>query len=316
MTNNEVIIYQSKLIRALRQFFYGENFLDVMPPQLVECPVIEPHIQVMEVQSYKDKLPLGFLHTSPEFWMKDLLARGDGFEKIFSINYCFRDEPNSPDHRNQFLMLEWYRQNESYIAIEDDIRNLLTTLKDHLDLNEFNSKVETISVAELFKDKINCDILNLLETDELIQYIKKDHSDVPLPSAKCDWDDYYHLLFLNKVEPHLNNLGNIILKDYPAPLSALSRINKNDSRVCERFELYMNGREVANCYSELTDVHEQRSRANEFNETRQRNYSHKMPEPKRLFNALEKGIPESAGIALGIERLFMSLYNSEKGFWN
>ncbi len=316
MDFNQKIIYQSKLISALRQFFANKDFLDVMPPQLVECPVIEPHIQVMEVSSYKDKSHLGFLHTSPEFWMKDLLSKGNDFEKIFTLNYVFRNEPNSPIHRNQFLMLEWYRQNENYQKIIEDIRELLTFLKAELKLENFNDQLQIKTVAQVFNETINCDILNLLEKENLISYIKSKHSDVPLPNYDCDWEDYYHLLFLNKVESKLKDFGNLILKEYPAPLSALSRIKSDDSRVCERFELFMNGVEIANCYGELTDYNEQSLRAKEFNKVRKKNYHHEMPRPNQLFNALESGIPESAGIALGIERLMGAFYNTNDTFWN
>ena len=303
------------MIKALREFFDSEKFLEVAPPPLVPCPVIEPHIQVMEVNSHQSKKQLGFLHTSPEFWMKHLLSLGPEFSRIFTIGYCFRDEPNSPYHRNQFLMLEWYRQKSSYEAIAQDLKNLLDHLRSVFPKSSISSEIEILAVEEIFREYLNCPILELSDSRDLKEFIKENYPQVPLPNVEISWEDYFHLLFLNEIEPKLVGRGNLILKEYPAQLRALSKINPDNPKVCERFELFINGVEIANCYSELIDLKEQKEVFKSFNSIRRASYDHEMPEPEMLFNALENGIEESSGIALGVERLTMALMGEENGFW-
>lgn len=318
VSNKERLSYQFHLIKTLREFFAARDFVDVMTPPMVECPVIEPHIKTMEVVSVDRGEHMGFLHTSPEFWMKHLLA--EGFEKIFNINYCFRDEPDSPEHRNQFLMLEWYRQNAHYNEIKFDLQALIkfcyTGLKEFgAPVREIDLRINILTIQELFHNTLKIDILSLLKTEDLKKYIAKKHKDIPLPKSDLPWEDYYHLLFLNKVEPYIKKFDILIIDEYPNHLSALAQLKKDDPRVCERFEIYIKGIEIANCYGELTNVESQKQRFQVYNQIRKSLYFHEMPYPSVLMNALEKGIQPSTGIALGVERLLMGLVDIENPFF-
>ncbi len=284
---------------------------------------MEVHIHPFSLHStVKNETLSTYLHTSPEFHMKKLLS--EGLEKIFTISYCFRDEPDSPIHRSQFLMLEWYRANVFYTKIMDDCENLIkfchTHLKDNgapINLDVPNIKFERYTIQELFLEYLNIDILNFLERDELLKLIQKDFKDIPVPSnnENLSWDDCYFLLFLNKIENQLINRPYMLLYEYPHHLNALSTIKESDRRVCERFEIYLNGIEICNCFNELINIEEQRKRFEKQALEKQELYNYALPTPHILYQALEKGIPKSSGIALGIERLLKALVKIENPFF-
>lgn len=312
------------LLSAIRAFFTNNGFLDVLTPPVVTNPGMETHIHPFQLYSaHQGKLQSTYLHTSPEFHMKELLSLG--FENIFTLSYCFRDEPRSDIHREQFIMLEWYRSNQTYTAIMNDIENLISKSFNHLSSHgiETNSSLKNISyqratIQELFEDFLKLDILQYLETDDLYNLIENDFKDVPLPHKikdKYSWDDLFFLLFLNKVEPHLVNYPYILLYEFPHHLSALSTIKKDDPRVCERFEVYMNGIELCNCFNELCDIDEQKQRFTLQEQEKKDIYAYSLPTPKVLYDALERGLPQSAGIALGVERLLKAISPKSDIFW-
>lgn len=317
----ERIFYQSILIQSIRQFFYEKNFLDVLTPPVVMNPGMETHIHPFQLKSVRHKveLPL-YLHTSPEFHMKELLSHGLG--DIFTIGYCFRDEPDSVIHRQQFIMLEWYRRGMRYEKIMDDCDDLLLycleSLKNKglktLD-NKDQFKCQRVRVQELFWDVVGIDILEYLEVEELRLLIQRDFKEIPLPDQKLSWDDYFFLLFLNKVEPVLKHYPAILLYEYPHHLSALSTLSKNDQRVCERFEIYLNGIELCNCFNELTDIEIQKKRFSEQAKQKASEYGYTLPTPDILYDSLIRGFPESSGVAMGVERLLMALTAMEEPFY-
>ncbi len=317
--------YQFALVQAIRNYFTQNGFIDVLTPPMVQNPGMETHIHPFEVFSKKNNKSSGqFLHTSPEFHMKELLSlEEEGFDKIFNISYCFRDEPSSPIHRSQFLMLEWYRKNERYEKIMEDCENLVRHCLQELEnsgspikksLQNFSPVKAT--VQELIKDECKFDILNFLDTSELKRKIEKDFKDVPLPSSDCAWDDYFFLLFLNKVEPKFESIPYLLLYEFPAPLAALSTLKQDEPRVCERFEIYMNGVELCNCFNELTDLEMQKKRFKQQEVDKKRLYGYELPKPEVLYSALEKGLPPSAGVALGVERLLANLTGVVNPFYN
>ncbi len=309
------IKYQLEFIQAIRNFFTGQDFIDVPVPPMVENPGMETHIHPFQLKSvYKNKeLPL-YLHTSPEFYMKRLLTE-PALNNIFTIGHSFRDEPRSPIHREQFLMLEWYRKNVHYSKIMDDMEELTKYLN-----NKFSSHTilnfERKTIRELFIETINFHILDFLNTKELKLKIEKDFKDVPLPSSDCSWDDYFFLLFLNKVEPLLKEYSYLLLYEFPAPLAALSTIKENNPNVCERFEVYMDGIEICNCFNELTNYHQQELRFNQQAREKKNLYNYQLPRPEQFYNTLNKGLPMSAGIALGIERYFKVITQEDNCFFD
>lgn len=315
--------YQFHTLEAIRKFFNQKDFLDVLTPPMVENPGMETHIHPFEVYSKKEgKSGQLYLHTSPEFHMKALLSQEE-FSKIFTLTYCFRDEPQSPIHRPQFIMCEWYRKFERYEKIMDDCEELIFYTTQYLDaLNAplrrkwSTQDFERATIQEIFQEYLHFDILNFLDTDELINKIKKDFKNVPLPDQKCQWDDYYFLLFLNEIEPHFKNYPSILLYEFPYHLSALSTLKESDPRVCERFEIYLNGIELCNCFNELTDLAIQKERFKQQAEMKKKLYNYQLPSPSQFYQTLEKGYPPSAGVALGVERLSYCLLDIENPFFS
>jgi elongation factor P--(R)-beta-lysine ligase len=311
--------HQFELIQLIRNFFCQQGFLDVITPPLVENPGMEVHIHPFQVYSVNNqKLVNRYLHTSPEFCLKDILTRSEeDINKLFSISYCFRDEPSSKIHRHQFIMLEWYRRGARYEQIMDDAQRLISNcVNSNLPIRPEIKKAHMIkkTMAELFQDILNIDILNYLDTASLKDLVRK-YPDVPLPAVDCEWDDYFFLLYLNKIEPEISKIPMLMIYEFPAPLAALSTIKKSDPRVCERFEIYINGIELCNCFNELTNLREQQIRFQEQNKLKQKLYHYQLPEPQVFYSALERGLPDCAGIALGIERLYYALCEVENPFF-
>lgn len=310
--------YLFELIQVIRNYFGEQGFLDVLTPPAVENPGMEVHIHPFQLHSVQtNKLRPLYLHTSPEFCMKELL--GDGFNKIFTMSYCFRDEPSSPIHRPQFLMLEWYRKNERYESIMKDVEGLieyaLTNAKNLPVRKDIQGqKLVKKTMQELFQEELGIDILNYLDVPSIKELLKK-FPDVPVPEVEMEWDDYFFLLYLNRIEPVITKYPILMITEFPAPLSALSTLKATDTRVCERFEVYINGIELCNCFNELTDPVEQRKRFSAQNELKKKLYHYELPEPKNFYATMDRGFPPSAGIALGVERLLHSLFEVENPFY-
>lgn len=311
--------YQFELIQLIRNYFLGQGFLDVLTPPAVENPGMEVHIHPFQLHSVKEnKLKPLYLHTSPEFCMKELLS--EGFDKFFTLSYSFRDEPQSPIHRSQFLMLEWYRRNERYEKIMEDVEGLIyyvLTHGSHLGIREEvkNKSLVKKTMQELFLEELGIDILNFLDVTS-IKNLLKHFPDVPTPEIDIEWDDYFFLLYLNKIEPKIAKYPLLMITEFPAPLSALSTLKESDPRVCERFEVYINGVELCNCFNELTDAKEQKKRFSEQNDLKLKLYQYQLPEPKKFYETMETGFPPSAGIALGVERLLFSLFKVDLPFYS
>jgi elongation factor P--(R)-beta-lysine ligase len=315
--------YQFELIQIIRNFFLREGFLDVMTPVAVENPGMETHIHPFQLHSLiNNQLKPLYLHTSPEFCMKELLASDEGFDNIFTINYCFRDEPNSPIHRNQFLMLEWYRKHERYETIMKDLERLIFYVLEEGKKRALPSrnhptdlKLTTMTIQEFILQESGVDILNYLDIEK-IKILLQQFPEIPLPATDCDWDDYYFLFFLNIIEPKMKKYPLLLLKEFPSPLSALSTIKESDPRVCERFELYSYGVELCNCFNELINLSEQKLRFEQMKLDKERLYQYSLQEPYRFYRSLEIGLPPSSGIALGVERLLLTLFEVPEPFYD
>jgi len=293
----------SQFVTQVHRFFEARGFLQTYTNPMVENPGMETHIHPFEVHSaLGQKKSDWYLHTSPEFAMKKLLS--DGMEKIYQICWCFRDEPNSELHRPQFLMLEWYRSQARYEQIMQDLEELISFLSPNAVI------VQKKTVSEIFKEFVGFDILDYLDKDQLHTQIKKHLPHLPLFEELEEWDDYFFLIFLNDIEPKLTKYPALILYEYPYHQAALSTIKNNDPRVCERFELYLNGIEVANCFNESTNKTELKKRFELQQKTKEKLYGYKLPEAKTFLKTMDN-YPNSAGIALGIERLYATLTRDE-----
>ena len=234
----------------------------------------------------------GFLRTSPELAMKVLLA--DGVEKMFQMGPAFRHNEFGRKHREEFTILEYYAANWNYMQLAEFTAKMVRYAFEHsagshvieyqnttLDL----SQVEYITVAEAYRKyaDADCFALDPMTFDELM---------------------------VLKVEPALGNGHLTILMDYPVEYAALSRRSARDPRVAERWEMYACGIELGNAFGELTDPTEQKLRFAAANAVRKANLMRPYPEPEEFYSALNRGIPESSGCAIGVDRLTMLLCNT------
>jgi len=307
---------RSKILQAIRLFFEAQGFVEVDTPVLLTAPAPEPHIEAAPVEFNLPKgQSLRYLQTSPELPMKRLLAAG--LERIFQIAPVFRQGDFSPTHRPEFRMLEWYRRGAEWDTLLEDCQSLLRSCAQHLlgkpGLSYNNHDIDLapefrrITMDDAFRQYAGFSILDKLEVETLRAALDKRE----LHHHPSDtWDDLFHRVFLEKVEPRLlEDPSPLFLTHYPAPLAALARRCPSDPRVSERFELYVAGIELANGFGELTCPIEQRARFEADRLWRVEQGMHDYPMDERFFEALEK-LPPSAGIALGVDRLMMLLMNA------
>lgn len=272
----EVLVARDAMMRAMRTFFHERGFIEVETPIRLPAPCLEEHIDAIPADGE-------FLRTSPELHMKRLLCAG--YDKIFCVGSCFRRHELGRLHNPEYTMLEWYRADADYLDILVDLRGLVEAARQAVGAlcESALPEWEVMTVSEAF-----------------LQYAGWD------PAEAYD-ADRFDLDLLDKVEPALKELGVVVLKDYPAAAAALSRRKPGNSKVAERFELYINGIEIANAYSELTDAAEQRQRFEDCAEARAVAGKEVYPLDEDFLRALEQGMPECGGIAVGMDRLLMVL---------
>lgn len=306
------LLLRLKIIGFIRIFFKERGFVEVDTPALVRYPGTEPHLDPLKTElKIKGRGNYGgYLITSPEYSIKKLLAAGLG--NMFELAKCFRNnEPQSPNHNPEFLMLEWYRVNADYKMLMAETEELIKFLARQLfgreeivyqgqkiDLSSW----EKSSVRDLFLKFARID-LNKSENnaEKLAAEAKKLGYDIPVGDP---FDDIFFKIFLNKIEPNLPKNKPIIIYDYPLPLASLARQNKKNPLYAERFEVYLGGLELANAFSELADPEEQRMRFEKEKEIRRGLGKEPDLLDGELLEAL-KFLPETAGIALGVDRLAM-----------
>lgn len=314
-----VLEQRSDIIHALRCFFKELDFTEVQTPVLQACPVMDAHIHGFKTQILGvDRLDSRslYLQTSPEFDMKKLLVAG--MERIYQICPVFRNAEASPRHVSEFTMLEWYRAGADYRDIMDDCINLLRYVAAAADINTFCFKDsrcdpfaqwKKISVSEAFVQYAD------IELDRCIgdlAYFKAQAQNIGVRLVQSDqWDDIFHAIMADKIESFLGVGAPTILYDYPVSMAGLSRVKDGNPRYAERFELYVCGMELANAFSELTDAAEQRRRFAAEMDAKDRLYGERYPADDAFFAALDYGMPESGGIALGVDRLVMLITGAD-----
>lgn len=290
---------REKIIDGIRIFFKNQGFIEVDTPLMVPSPDPSPFNEVFEVHSITGKR--FYLTPSPEFYMKKLLGAGSG--NIFQICKAFRDGQTGPFHQSEFTILEWYRINANYHNIMNDCENLINFLLERLSLPKLTCPWPRFTIKDLFLKYVGVKLDDFLNPD-VARKICQDHG---YSIAKTDsWEQLYHQIFLNEIEPKLPQKGPLILYDYPAPLAALARLKKDDPRYAERFEFYINGVELGNGYSELTDPKEQKKRLQNDLKERKKRRMRLFPYDKEFIKAVGK-MPPVGGIAVGVDRLIMVL---------
>lgn len=287
---------RSHILQTIRRFFQERNVLEVDTHLLASSTAIDPLIASFAVSADHNSLQMqGYLQTSPEFAMKRLLAAGSG--SIFQICKAFRCEEQGRLHNPEFTMLEWYRLGftaEQLMAEVDDLlRVVLQT-----------SPAQQLSYAQLFLDHLGIDphraSIAELKLCAQRQGVLLNNSD-----AHEDKDFWLSLLLSHCIEPGLGEKQPVFIHSFPASQAALAKITPGDPPLAQRFELYFKGLELANGYQELTDAVQQRQRFNADNQRRKELNLPQIPLDEQLLAALDAGMPECAGVALGVDRLIM-----------
>lgn len=288
----------SDFIWRTREYFHQQGLTEATTPSLVQNPGMEPELEPFATTWRCGKQSRTyFLPTSPELHLKKLMSQG--FTDIFEIKTVYRNEEVTPLHQPEFTMLEWYRGFADLSMIEDDLCGLLNYLSNHVfKQNTDFAKLKKISVAEAFHDKLKLRLTPQTTKNELYEWAARLQL---APSAEFSWNDLFHLIWVAKIEPQLTK-EPFLLYDYPPSQAALARINERGW--ADRFEFYWHGVEIANAFNELTDVHEQRERFMKDQKLRVQYGRTPLEIDEDFMTALERGLPPSGGIALGMDRLF------------
>ncbi len=285
---------RASLFQKARSFFSERNILEVDCPALSQAAPIDLHIDVMAIPLQNGET--GYLHTSPEYGMKRLLSMQIG--DIYQMSHVFREGEFGPLHNPEFTMVEWYRHQLSFQELIEETTSFI-----HLFLGELPSSYLRYRDAILQYAQI--DYLHAT-TPDLLHCAKTHH--IYLPQDAATWDKYtlLQLLVSLLVEPHLGKDQLHVLTDFPASQAALSKtIHLDDEPVACRFEVYYRGIELANGYHELTDPIEQRKRLNNANLARSAAGKKTLKIDENFLQALEQGIPDCCGVAVGFDRLLL-----------
>ena len=318
----ELIRFRSDFLNTIRHFFLDQGFIEIDAPTLNLSAGMEPHIEpfVTRFQSKsKEDATNYFLHTSPEFVMKKMLVAGYG--KIFYLGHTFRNEELSNLHNPEFTMLEWYRAYEDYSSLMKDCQDLIDYLKIKLKKKWqsvwrkdelLEETFQTNSLAKLMKKYCHFDLslIGKRDTKKLLEIAQS--NGLAYTNEGWSLDDLFFLLFLEFVEPNLGRMAPTIVKDYPIWMASLAKRKSQDPNFVERFELYIDGIELANAFTELNDSKEQYQRLLDEQKLREQLGRSKIPIDMDFIRALEVGMPPSAGIAFGVDRLMMVCTNQKQ----
>ncbi|MBY0530097.1 MAG: EF-P lysine aminoacylase GenX [Rhabdochlamydiaceae bacterium] len=288
----DLLIDRAALFKAARTFFSDRNILEVDCPALSQAAPIDLHIDIMEVSVASNQI--GYLHSSPEYGMKRLLADGSG--DIYQMSHVFRKGEIGPLHNPEFTMVEWYRLHFSFEQMIEETLSFIRLFLGDLPASR-------LSYRETFKRYLNIDSAQATPSELLALA----HSlDLPPSAASWDKDTLLQLLMSFLIEPRLGENELFVLTDFPASQAALSKtIQKGTESVACRFEVYFRGIELANGYHELTDPQEQRLRLEASNNARQSAGKADLKIDEHFLNALEKGLPDCCGVAVGFDRLML-----------
>ncbi|MGA2024673.1 MAG: EF-P lysine aminoacylase EpmA [Steroidobacteraceae bacterium] len=287
---------RAELLSATRAFFAARGVLEVDTPALVRHAVTDVHIDCASVQLPGHGAPL-YLHSSPEYAMKRLLAAGSG--DIYQIAHVFRGNEVSPLHNPEFTLIEWYRCGFTLRALMAEVGELASQL---LALPSA-APVQYCSYAQLFEREVGLD--PLCASDAALRALAITHRlDAPV-AQRCTRDELLDWFMGSVIGPRLGGDGLCFVHHYPASQAALARLDPQDPLVALRFELYAHGIELANGFEELADAAQQRSRFELDRRERSRRALGAPAIDEALLSALSAGLPSVSGVALGFDRLLM-----------
>ncbi len=289
---------RAQILHTIRQFFLERGVLEVETPLLSPATVTDPYIISMttffQERGARDSETL-YLQTSPEYAMKRLLANGSG--SIFQLTKAFRQGDIGRHHSPEFTMLEWYRIGFDHHALMDEMDELLSLILK-------TPPAYRMTVQDAYQEYVNINP-HTARASELIDCATRHGIDVSTDGRE-DTNFWLDVLFTQALEPHLGKDRPCFLYDFPVSQAALAKIRMDeDIPVASRFEVYFKGVELANGFHELQDVTEQRHRFENDLSVRQKNNIQLVPIDENFLNALEQGLPDCAGVALGVDRLIM-----------
>jgi len=308
---------REQVIKAIRSFFDEKQFHEVETPILIGNPPAESYLDVFQttlLDRARNPRP-AYLSTSPEVPLKKLMVAGIG--NCYSVTKSFRNtEMQSTTHNPEFTILEWYRTHAAYTTIMADCEAFLlhinsmlgngTTLTYQGKSFDLSKKWTRISIKDAFKKWAHVDLIEFFDMQKARKICSKKGYTA---TATNTWEELYNQIYLNEIEPHLGVDAPTIIYEFPGSMAALARQKGGDPRFAERFEFYIAGLELGDCYGELTNWKEQGIR-----------FAQELKELKRLgkatyeydrdfISALKEGMPEASGIAVGVDRLVMLFAN-------
>jgi lysyl-tRNA synthetase class 2 len=311
-----LLMARGKIRDATRRYFADEGFTEVECGALQISPGNEAHLHAFATERIA---PDGtrrryYLHTSPEFACKKLLAAGE--RKIFALAPVYRNRERGDLNTAEFTMLEWYRAEEHYAAVIDDVLRIIKEAASAADRAVFgfrgkladpHAAPDRITVAEAFREFANIDLMATLGPGGTPDRYGLAHQAAGAGhkiAADDTWSDIFSRILTERVEPRLGLGRPTILDRYPRCEAALARAAEDDERLAERFELYMCGVELANGFGELTDAAEQRRRFEHEMDEKERVHGERYPIDEAFLAALSY-MPQASGVALGFDRLVM-----------
>jgi lysyl-tRNA synthetase class 2 len=299
----ETLQKRGQVMRDIRQFFHDREVLEVETPSLSQATVTDVHLHTFDTEFVGPGFAHGqrlYLQTSPEFHMKRLLCAGSG--AIYQIAKSFRNEESGRFHNPEFTMLEWYQPDYDHLKLIDEVDELLRDV-----LQTPPCDIQTYQ--HIFIDHIGLDPLS--SDIEQIRTVALDYDLGDFIATERNKDTLLQCLFCFVIEPNIGLDKPIAIYNFPASQAALAKIESKDFRVARRFEFYYQGIELANGFHELQDADEQLSRFEQDNAMRKKEGLCEQPIDRQLINALTHGLPNCAGVALGVDRLIMLALNKK-----
>jgi lysyl-tRNA synthetase class 2 len=307
------LLVRNRIVSAIRAWFAARDFLEVDCAALALSPGNEAHLHAFatEIVQPDGSRETRYLHTSPEFACKKLLAAGE--TRIFNLGHVWRNRERTLTHSPEFTMLEWYRVQEDYEAIIADTLSLVVLAARVAGTGLFRwrgreadplAEPEWLTVSDAFRRHAGVELLATIRQDGTADREALARISPVAFGAGESWSDIFSRILSDKVEPQLGNGRITVLYEYPSVEAALARTTARDARVAERFELYACGVELANGFGELTDADEQRRRFMAEMDVKERIYGERYPIDEELLDALAM-MPPASGVALGLDRLVM-----------
>lgn len=298
----EMLHARAKLYQTIRQFFAKRDVLEVETPLLSSAGTTDVHLSSIPAQRHiNGQLATHYLQTSPEFAMKRLLASGSG--AIYQICKVFRDDEHGRKHNSEFTMLEWYRPHFTLEQLTQELNDLVSELFGYPVVFDHYRYVDAfMDYVKIHPLNASCDTLKAIAQDNQIMIDMDD-----------DHQGWLDLLFSHLVEPHLGKDLPTVIYDYPVATASLAKTatDQDGNMVAKRFELYINGLEIANAYDELADGQALRLRFDNDNLERKQRGLPIIPIDENLLQACDD-LPPCSGIAVGLDRLIMSITNQKQ----